>query len=498
LPPPNTIDPAALDRFIGSLLDAGFEPVGDQRSWDGPIHPSLIPLTSQTRMRVSLRSGFPFYHPGVTVKGLPLGRHRNQDGDVCLWDVGDSSFEWRTWDGIAKRIELWVAEAQGHPTEDDPGLDPHRTFAGAGLGLATIDLTGRALRNWDIGTLRAERKDWGLRIGAGDEQGRWYVLDRPQQPPQTLDEVRAQLRRRQRRDLDAALASVGKSGGITFAVFAWSTPAGPNLLVLGFERVDEELKAGAFEAARTDAEVLRLRSGPDSELLGQRSIALFGVGAIGSQIARLLSRSGLGTLMAIDGDRLRPGDVVRHASHALFVGSNKASATKTSNFIDAPWTKTEADELSGWDPAWIRRKVAGTDLVVDAVGSVGFTAQMSRLCREAEVAMVSVALYRNGAVGRVRVQSAHSNIQIADLGGDDRFKRIPPGALEDVIAWETGCASPVVQAAPTSVAAIGASASRIGIDVLTGREAGDLDYLESYEPLPESPFDQPGVWRCRA
>jgi hypothetical protein len=122
---------------------------------------------------------------------------------------------------------------------------------------------------------------------------------------------------------------------------------------------------------------------------------------------------------------------------------------------------------------------------------------MSRLCGEAQVSMVSVALYRNGAVGRVRVQSAYSDIQIADRGRDNRFMKIPSGALEDAITWETGCASPVVQAPPTSVASIGASASRIAIDVLTGREAGEHDFIESYEALPESPFEQPAVWRCR-
>jgi molybdopterin/thiamine biosynthesis adenylyltransferase len=500
LPPPNTIDPAALDRFIDSLLDAGFEPVGDQRSWDGPIHPSLVPLTSETRMRVGVRDGFPFYHPTVTVKGLPLGRHRNHDGDICLWDVGDSSLEWLTWAGIATRVELWATEAQGHPTEDDPGLDPDRTFSGARLGLATINLTNRAMNNWDIGLLHAKREDWGLKIGRGEgEPGRWYVLDRPKEPPQTFEELAAQLRRHQRKDLRAAIASVGKPDGATFAVFAWNTPAGPNLLILGFERTNaDELKVGVYEAARTDADVLRLRSGPDSTRLATRSVLLFGAGAIGSHVARLLPRSGLRKIVLVDGDTLRPGDVVRHGSSGLFVGSKKASAAETANFVDAPWTETEAHDLTTWDPVWIARRIAGADLVVDAVGSVGFTAQLSRLCRQAEVAMLSVALYRGGTVGRVRVQSPYSEIQVADRGKDDRFLAIPPGALEDAIAWETGCASPVVQAPPTSVASIGASASRLAIQVLTGRETGDLDFVESYEPLPESPFESPGVWRCRA
>ena len=459
------------------------------------MHPALTPMTTETRMRVTVRDGWPFYQPRVVVKGLPLGRHRNQEGDVCLWDVGDSSFEWRTWDGISKRIEEWASGAQGNPTEDDPGLDPHRTFVGPYLGLATIDLTYRPLHNWDNRSINATKQEWGLEIGEGDEVGWWFVLDRPKEPPQTVDQLRAQLRKRQRRDLDAALADPA----VTFLAFAWNTPAGANLLILGISRNAETgmRVIGVYEAAREDSETRRLRAGPDAQLIEPCVAILFGAGAIGSHVGVLLARTGVGRLGVIDGDTLRPGDLVRHRVSGLNVGRNKAKAVRLSNFIEAPWTRTVATDTASWDPVTLKAAIHGADLVIDAVGAVGFTAQLSRICAAVEVAMLSVALYRGGAVGRVRIQAKQPAVQIADRGKDDRFLKIPPSAVEEHVAWEAGCASPVVQAPPISVAAIGASASRIAVDVLAGRETGDLDFLECYGALPEAPFDEPGIWRCR-
>ena len=254
--------------------------------------------------------------------------HPEQAGRCARrWEIGDPSREWLTWPGVVGRIEKWALEAQGYATADDPGLDPHLTFTGTRLGLATIDLTGREIRDWDVGTLNATLKDCRLEIGVGALVGRWYVRDRPKSPPQTLDDLRSQLRRRQRDDLDAALATVGQPSGTSFLVFAWNTPVGPNLLVLDLTRDGAgQVVASPYEAARTDQEVLRLRAGTDAPALTDRTVALFGVGAVGSHVADLLARSGLGRLAIYDRQIIRPGDVVRHAAGGLRIGDSKVDA----------------------------------------------------------------------------------------------------------------------------------------------------------------------------
>lgn len=497
MPTPDTIDPASLDRFIETLIDAGFEPTGDQVSWIGPIHPALSPTTDATTMRVVVHDGWPFIQPRIYVTGLPIGRHRNSAGDVCLWEIGDPSMEWLTWDGVAARIEKWAAEAQGHPTSEDPGLDPHLTFTGTTIGLATIDLSDRPIRDWDFGPLRATRETNVLKIGEGDENGRWYVRDRPKSPPQTIADLRAQLRRRQQEDLDEALESVGQPGGVSFLVFAWSTPVGPNLLILALSKPVGYLIAAPYEAARIDREVLLLRAGPDAPALQNKTVTVFGVGAVGSHVTDLLARSGVGKLVICDGQVLRPGDVVRHAAFALLVGRQKTDAIQTYAFMNAPWADVRCS-TAVWDPTQLRDAADNSDIVIDATGISSFTAQVSVISRRAERPLVSVALYRQGAVGRARFQSAKSEVVITDRPDDARFPVIPAGVGEEAVSWEAGCADPIAQAPPTSVVGIAASTARFVIDVLAGREHEDCDLVEIYRRLAGTEFEALGSRRFPA
>jgi molybdopterin/thiamine biosynthesis adenylyltransferase len=492
LPIPDSLEPASLDAFISSLLAAGFDPVGDQRSWVGPLHPALEHLTDERTMRVEVRDGWPYLHPKVYVQGLAPGLHRNYHGDICLWDDGDPSLDWLTWDGIARRIEEWAAEAPATATADDPALDAHLYFEGGSKGLATIDLSGVKVRDWEARGVRGTQKDGLLEIGNGPLHGRLYTRSAIKTPPRDLAAVRHLLRRRQQRDFDEAISSVGSPDGVSFLILAWNTEIGPNLLVLWLERANGALKATSFEAARTDCEVLLLRAGPDRSQLAQRTVAILGLGAVGSQLALLLARSGVGTLAVFDPQRLRPADVVRHAASSLFVGRSKVAAMKSAVLLQAPWTKVLAADRSHWEPSQLAEIARNVDLVVDAVGSASFTVQLARVCEAEARRLLSVSLYRYGDVARVRHQAAAPIANLADRAADTGFPTIPPDVGEAEVAWEAGCGAPITQAPPTSVASAAAAAARLAIEVLCGRETRDLDLVEVYRPLAESPFDVVG------
>jgi molybdopterin/thiamine biosynthesis adenylyltransferase len=489
LPVPDTLEPAALDAFISSLLAAGFEPVGDQRSWIGPLHPALEHLTAERTMRVEVRDGWPYLHPKVYVQGLAAGLHRNHHGDICLWGDGDPSLAWLTWDGIAHRITEWVAGAPSTATADDPALDAHRYFEVARKGLATIDLTGIDIRYWGAREARGAMKDDLLAIGEGPLRGRLYTLKAVQTPPKNLDGVRNLLRRRQRKDLDRALRTVGLPEGVSFLVLVWKNAASPNLLILWLERTNGSVTAMSIEAARADLAVLLLRAGPDAAQLRERAVAVLGVGAIGSQVALLLARSGVGTLSLFDPQRLRPGDVVRHASSSLFVGKPKVASLKTGIYMQAPWTKVNTYERSHWEPSQLAEIARHVDLVVDAVGVASFTEQLARVCEVEARRLLSVALYRHGDVGRVRLQTARPVANLADRATDARFPTVPPGVDEAEVAWEAGCGAPIAQASPAAVASAAAAAARLAVEALCESETGDVDVIEVYRPLGDSPFD---------
>ena len=111
----------------------------------------------------------------------------------------------------------------------------------------------------------------------------------------------------------------------------WKKAASPNLLILWLEGTNGSVTATSIEAALVDLGVLLLRAGPDAaQLRGPPR------GRAWSRCDRipgsaLLARNGVGTLSLFDHQRLRPGDIVRHASSSSFVGKSKVASMKSAD-----------------------------------------------------------------------------------------------------------------------------------------------------------------------
>jgi molybdopterin/thiamine biosynthesis adenylyltransferase len=262
---------------------------------------------------------------------------------------------------------------------------------------------------------------------------------------------------------------------------------------------DEEgaVSIQTYEAARTDQEILLMRAGSDAAFLRTKKVTIIGAGAIGSHVAALLARSGLGELFVFDYQRLRPGDVVRHAANQVWVGSSKVDAVQLVNQTTAPWTITTPFDRSIWEPSLLGKAATIADLVVDATGQANFTAQLSDVCQRRRRPLLSVALYRRGFVGRVRYQAAEPRVSILDRPGLTRFPLIPAGPHEEGASWEAGCMASVAEAPPTAVVSIAATAAKVAIDAMTGRDSEDRDVLEVYRTLGTRGFDVTGTFVIR-
>lgn len=502
MPEIQTIDRASLDRFIAELVEAGFRPIGATgRTFEGPLHPSLADETRATAMQIQIRDGWPFVHPIVIVCGLQPSVHLN--GNVpCLWRLGDDSLAWLRLELLNERIAQWAERYRGRATEDDPVLDPELYWLPYNPNiLATLDLRDVPYGDGGSGDLRAERNEISLKIGrAGPLRVRWYGRDDMRHPPANLSMLEASLKPDQAANLRDELSRVGSSGGADVLMVIWDTPAGePNALVLGLsrERRWSPVVAEAYEVARVDHDVLIKRAGPDAPDLLGKSVAVFGQGAVGSHVGLWLGSSGVGRLVLVDGQKLRPGDVVRHAAPSAAVGIYKAGVMTQITQDRAPWVTADW-ALASWLPSEISPHLEGRDLVIDAVGEESFTQLMSRLALSANVPLLSIALYRGGLVARARVWIP-DGVPVHERTADRGFRIIPPGRLEPTVTWETGCAAPINNAPPASVASAAAMAVRIAVEVLTGRETVSTDLVEVYRPLPgEVPFDVVGTLRFEA
>lgn len=493
-----TLDLASLERFQTELIEAGFEPrPGQPRVWVGPIAESLKELTSATTMRIVFVDGWPFRHPHLMVDGLDEW-HLSARGDVCLWASGDSSGEWLTVAGYMHRIEEWADGAKSGFGPQDFALDAHLSFGKVRAGaIATVDLGSLRLdgARGKIGVISGswKKNDPVLEIAPGRNgaiEGRWYYVGDVRVPPRSLDGVRALLGANQQNNSNRRFRAIEKHGKPQLFLIAWDRELGREALVLLAEKRGADVVAEAIEVAPTDAEVLKLRAGPDADALAGKRVIFFGLGAIGSHAALRLAEVGVGRLILVDNARLRPGDIVRHAAGAWAVGDDKVGAVRFLVHMRAPWTNVVAIEESLWDPDKIAVLLEAADLVVDTTGLASFANLLSTMCAERSLPLLSAALYRGGAIARVRRQALPSDTPISDRREDDRYPTIPPG--DEPRVFEPGCSSPVNNASPIAVAATAALTADIAVDHLVGRNLYPDEVIDVYRPLEDAPFNRLG------
>ena len=156
--------------------------------------------------------------------------------------------------------------------------------------------------------------------------------------------------------LDRALASrrngefLPPSGSVDLILFSWNLENVAHLLVLALKGTGDETAALALQVGPIDRQSLLLRAGPDSAMLSDKTVTVFGLGALGGHVAVALAQSGITCLRLFDGDLLLPENVVRHAGGHLLVGAPKVEATGALVGDHAPWTEVSASASSPLAP----------------------------------------------------------------------------------------------------------------------------------------------------
>lgn len=503
-PPVATTDLASLERFQRDLIQAGFKPVDQphRRIWKGPIADALMKLTPATSMQIKFVDGWPYHQPRLLVDGIST-EHTNNEGEVCLWPTGARARPWLSLKGLTDRIDEWVEEAKvGFP--NDGVLDAHLYYDPKHYAaISTIEI-GRIKDRWrdESGRIYGRWRNNGRLLelatsdkDGGDIHGRWYFAPGTPAPPRNIDDVRKMLNDSQARSLDLGLAAVADGKGERLVLVLWDTPDGTNALTLTQRLVKGSVEASAIETAPTDRKYLEMRAGPNFDALQATRAVIFGVGAVGSHIAVHLAECGTGALTLRDSEILRPGNVVRHAAPRGYIGWTKTRATEAVIQARVPWTNVEVD-FATWNPDEVAAAVAGVDVAIDATGNAGFADMLSDICQQQDKPLVSAALYRRGAIGRICRQATDGDTPIyarGEVGEDRRYPLIPPG--DEPVGREPGCSAAVNNAPPSAVAAVAAQTVEIVIDAVTGTFSYGDELIEVYRPLDVAPFGRVGTVR---
>ena len=513
-------EPELLQRFIEEIEAAGFERV-EPSSWEGPTPRSLIDAghTDSERMTLIIQPAWPYFPPLLRVPGI-VAWHADRER-LCIWHGEDFSQRWRTLQGIYDRIDEWIEEAKDGFAAVENARNPEiywQEDIERVAGLVDIDaLIGDEPADGDqeefqFGDARsangqaspinvfdieggAFRITSPLPMGLDSHRlarGRWFYRASVPHPPRSIDELRSFLTDKQRDRLDRDL----RSRPVVMYGLVWPNNAGLVATMI--------LSIAHQAGGRTDhlvvlrpkgCKALLLRAGPDAAVLQRRSAAILGVGAIGSHIADLLTRAGIGRLLLVDFDRLWPVNLVRHAAPpGTPAGANKTDAMRD-RLSQYPWVQVDVVDGAVGTPSGLRQLLASADLTIDATGHAGLAELLGRVAQGNGQSIVSAALFRGGAVARVRRQALDGDTPFVQRPHLDRYPEIPP--LDDELEYvgtETGCLALVHNAPPTAVTLAATLATEVAIDHLTSRHDQPDEVIEVIR-AGEPPFDQLGRLR---
>ena len=227
---------------------------------------------------------------------------------------------------------------------------------------------------------------------------------------------------------------------------------------------------------------------PVAAELAEVKVAIVGSGAIGSFAADLLFLAGVRQLTLRDGERLRPGNIVRHLGGADQIGRAKKHAVRdclTRVDTNVHRVKCQAQPLLRLDDAIAL--VRDHDVVLDATGNARASSLLATAAQTVGPGLghvvVSACVQRDGDVLRV---------DRLPLRGKERYLLALPLLDDAAHPREQGCGSPVSLAPPGAVIAVAELAHRVVIDEATRACTLPATIAEVRSAQPEPPYDRVG------
>lgn len=472
--------------------------------------------------------------PAVYAPGMPIVRHKRDDGLLCLdHTVSGDAAPMTGAEAVERAEELWrltvedpdtlrAQEADApEPRADGYYFDPDSTaflfdvdVAGHDSGVVRLGASyGQPLRAALLGLAVDEPEHTELPIadqnmffrGKASVCGFWTSVDAP--PPGPEATMVAGWARQHHGDLlERALRFAHAHRQITRT----TVPA-----LVGFVFSDEGPHKGEWHDAwvllliEPDgtpklARVASVHEGdqwtrqPQLVPLGARRVGVVGAGALGSQIAALLARAGVGEFFFVDPDIVTPGIVVRHQLNYNDVGLSKVSAMQRAVALINPYAIARGvkcrygDVRAGNNPAvtqvlddTVTDELSGCDLIVNASVHTPTEYFICAVADAHRVPVLHVAVSSGAWGGRLLLQRPGRSGCLECLA---RHQQEPERESPTVAAWskdpshpeivERGCAQATFAGPGFELTDGAAAAARCAVQMLLdgdGYPAADFD-----------------------
>jgi hypothetical protein len=247
-----------------------------------------------------------------------------------------------------------------------------------------------------------------------------------------------------------------------------------------------------------DVEARRLDESHD--LLKEKSVALVGCGSLGSKIATMLARCGIGRFFLVDDDLLMPDNLVRNELDWRDMGFHKVDGVARRTQYVNPSVKTSVRriQLAGLESSGSAEtaimSLSECDLIIDATANPNVLNLISAVAASAKKPILWAEVFGGGIGGliarcRPELEPPPQYMRRAIENWFEEQGAPPVRATRD---YGTGGEGAPLLADDADVSAIAAPAARLAIDTLLAREPSLFPHSAYTIGLaPGSVFSQP-------
>lgn len=306
--------------------------------------------------------------------------------------------------------------------------------------------------------------------------------------------------------LHLALRYPSRTGGQEWLFLVMVRPqksAGGGMMVMTEaqrRRSFEQTQVHCLRVARVDQASLQFRNtGVVDTAVRERCVALIGLGALGSEVAELLAKAGVGRFRLCDLGRLETGNAARHVGGVTQFGARKTVVVATRILDINPYLEFGPEDLvsdsASGNLALLEDLIESADLTICTTADENVEAVVN----ECAVAKRKPVLYARalldaslGRVFLVRPGVDPCKACLAAFVAAKRAGRAHPGAFIDVPEDASEpllheCGRPVIAGSAIDLSFTASLASRVALDYLesravavnhwlwTGRTAAHLD-----------------------
>jgi len=548
--------PERLEHELDAFRERGLTVELDERSLELQgrviLRGSIAWRGEDVALEVVYPDSYPYLRPQVYAPGLVLDRHQNPyGGNLCLLDqspgawMPEETAAWLVSERVPHLLELVDAGGETLRAEEAPQGEPVSAYFPWLQGAVIFVPAG------------------ALAVEASATSGSGRILCRVDEPPRLrlrglIGELIVKSRKRKVRTVasaDRALAAHFRGDEVPFrwvrlesppaaasaeGVLAAAEAAHPGIVESPRHRVGdgrvsiagvvfkEEVRQGVYEdtwlfavracrpngaeippylihSERLTPEDMGARI-PTVAGLANKTVAIVGVGALGSTIALELARAQVGELRLLDHDHVETGTTVRWAGGLSAVGHLKVDVLERRIEADHPFTRCVPFRYQIGQSALVRtgrketeldvlgRLLDGADLVIDASADLSvqqFVASMAE-ARDIPQLFVSATEGARGGVVAPAIPGAGGCWLCLQWHLETGSLPTPPRADTGTVQ-PRGCGSPTFTGTSFDLLPIAAQASRVAASMLGGRSNGEVSVCS----IPASDDGSPPVWESR-